>query len=80
VRAAEAIERAEIERLARVKIEQQLAPRVLSAEQADAIRAAAQQRAGVTIDILQVLESHEVYTFRDQLARALDAGGWKPRA
>ncbi len=79
LRAAQAIERAEAERLARVKIEERLAPRSISSEQSKAIQEALQRHSNVSVDVMQYGETPEVHSFAHQLFVPLEQAGWKPR-
>lgn len=75
-RAAEANQKAEEERLARVKIEQRLAPRQLLQEDALKISKALDSYS-TTIFILAFGDSPEIVRFAHQLAAALKEGGCK---
>lgn len=78
VRAAEANQKAEEERLARVKIEERLAPRSLTAQQIIGLSERLKPYAGVSIDILQIGESPEITHFRSLIERPLRTAGLRP--
>lgn len=74
-RAAEANKIAEGERLARVKIEEKLAPRSITPEQISGLSKRLKPYAGISIDILQVGESPEITHFRSLIEMPLRAAG-----
>jgi len=74
-RASEANKIAEGERLARVKIEEKLAPRTISSEQITGLTKRLKQYAGISIDILQIGESPEITHFRSLIEMPLRAAG-----
>lgn len=74
-RAAEANKIAEGERLARVKIEERLAPRSITPTQISGLAKRLKPYAGMSIDILQIGESPEITHFRSLIETPLrDAG------
>jgi hypothetical protein len=75
-RAAEANKIAEGERLARIKIEAELAPRSISTEQMSGLTSRLKQYAGISIDILQIGESPEITHFRSLIETPLRAAGF----
>lgn len=77
-RAAEANKIAEGERLARVKIEERLAPRSITPEQIAGLSKRLKPYAGITIDILQIGESPEITHFRSLIETSLRAAGLNP--
>ena len=77
-RAAEANKTAEGERLARVKIEEKLAPRSISMPQIVSLSWKLKPYAGTPVDILQIGESPEITHFRTLLAMPLRAAGLLP--
>lgn len=79
LRAAEAIQKAEEEHLARVKIEERLAPRTLLDEQLESIFAAISPYQDVSIDALQFGETPEIATFLALLVTPMQRAGWSPR-
>lgn len=76
-KAAEANEKAEQERLARVRIEEKLAPRSLSQSQALALRDKLKPFAGTSIAVDKLLDSADVGPLTDQVLAALTAAGWR---
>ena len=74
-RAAEVNKTAEGERLARVKIEEKLAPRSISMPQIVSLSWRLKPYAGTPVDILQIGESPEITHFRTLLAMPLHAAG-----
>lgn len=74
-RAAEADEKAERERLARVKIEEKLTPRSITKEQIAGLAKRLKPLAGVSIDILQLGETPEITNFRSLIEVPLRAAG-----
>jgi hypothetical protein len=74
-RAAEANKIAEGERLARVKIEERLAPRSITQKQIDGLSKRLKPYSGISIDILQIGESPEITNFRSLLENPLRAAG-----
>ena len=77
-RAADANQKAEEERLARVKIEEKLAPRSIAPRQIVALSEKLKPYVGMTIDILQIGESPEITHFRSLIEKTLRAAGWHP--
>jgi hypothetical protein len=77
-RAAEANKIAEGERLARVKIEEKLAPRSITREQIVGLSKRLKPYAGISIDILQIGESPEITHFRSLIEIPLRAAGLRP--
>lgn len=77
-RAAEANRIAEGERLARVKIEEKLAPRSITPEQIAGLSRRLKPYAGIAIDILQIGESPEITHFRSLIEIPLRAAGLHP--
>ena len=77
-RAAEANRIAEGERLARVKIEEKLAPRSITPEQIAGLSERLKPYAGIAIDILQIGESPEITHFRSLIEIPLRAAGLHP--
>jgi hypothetical protein len=77
-RAAEANKTAEGERLARVKIEEKLAPRSITPEQIAGLSRRLKPYAGIPIDILQIGESPEITHFRSLIEMPLRAAGLRP--
>jgi len=75
VRAAEANEKAEKERLARVKIEEKLAPRSLTPDQIAGLSKKLKPYAGISIDILQLGETPEITNFRSLIESPLRMAG-----
>ena len=78
MRAAEANQIAEGERLARVKIEERLAPRSLTARQIASLAERLKPYAGISIDILQIGESPEITHFRSLIETPLRKAGLRP--
>ena len=76
-RAAEANLRAEEERLARLKIEERLAPRSLTRAQQATLTGRLKPFPGTAINVLQIGESPEITNFRSQLVSAIRAAGWR---
>ncbi len=74
-RAAEANKIAEGERLARVKIEEKLAPRSITREQIAGLSERLKPYAGISIDILQIGESPEITHFRSLIEIPLRTAG-----
>lgn len=74
-RAAEANKIAEGERLARVKIEEKLAPRSITQKQIDGLSKRLKPYSGIAIDILQIGESPEITNFRSLIENPLRAAG-----
>lgn len=74
-RAAEANRIAEGERLARVKIEEKLAPRSITQKQIDGLSKRLKPYFGISIDILQIGESPEITHFRSLIENPLRAAG-----
>jgi hypothetical protein len=75
-RAAEANQKAEEERLARVKIEERLAPRTLTAADVAALERSVAPFAGTEIS-LQVANGDEPTKLANSIIRALEAAHWK---
>ena len=76
--AAEANKVAEQERLARIKIEQQLAPRSLSQAQIEGISAAISTFGPIPIDVFVVDSSPEAADLSNKIDVGLLSAGWKP--
>lgn len=76
-RAAEANKIAEGERLARLKIEERLAPRSIAATQASALSNRLKAYAGTSIDILRFGDTPEIATFHRSIEKLLITAGWK---
>lgn len=77
-RAAEANKIAEGERLARVKIEEKLAPRSITPEQIAGLSKRLKPYAGISVDILQIGESPEITHFRSLIEMSLRDAGLHP--
>lgn len=75
-RAAEANRSAEQEKLARLKIEERLAPRLLSKEQSDKLTAAIGKFPGQKIEIMEYSLSREASSLSKQIQAALGAAKW----
>jgi hypothetical protein len=69
----------EVERQARLKIEERLAPRTLSETDAKKLLAVAAQFAGQRFDVLRYSGAGEANALSFQIADVLDAAGWKRR-
>jgi hypothetical protein len=76
-RAAEANKIAEEERLARIKIEERLAPRNLSDEQRDTVSKKISKYPNVLIDILQLGDSGELQHMRLLLSATFKQANWR---
>ena len=76
-RAAEANEKAERERLARIRLEEDLAWRRLSKEQEHLIASQVTKFSGQIVSFWYGQGDKEAETFAWELARALNAAGWK---
>jgi hypothetical protein len=76
LRAAEANRIAEGERLARVRIEERLAPRSLTQAQIAGLTNRLKPYSGTPVDILQFGESPEITNFRALIEQPLRAAGW----
>jgi hypothetical protein len=79
-RAAEADEKAEGERLARVKIEEKLAPRSFASEQSTLLIARLIVHSGRSADILMAGETPEISGITGILTGILKSAGWKTDA
>jgi hypothetical protein len=75
-RAAEANRLAEQEKLARLKIEERLAPRSLNKEQSDKLTAAVRKFTGQKIEIAEYGLSREASSLSKQIQAALAAAKW----
>lgn len=73
--AEEAKEKAEAERLARVKIEEKLAPRSITSGQIVGLSNKLKPYAGISIDILQFGDTPEITNFRSLLEKPLRTAG-----
>ena len=76
-KAAEANEKAETERLARVKIEQRLADRVLTDEQLTSIANKIKEFAGQEYDVTPYWDLKESFAIANRISIGLERGGWK---
>jgi hypothetical protein len=75
-RAAEANQKAETEHLARVRIEQQIAARVLTSIQSDRIAEDIKQFAGQSLTVLRTANDDEIWEYSRQIAAVLRRAGW----
>jgi len=75
-RAAEANQKAEEERLARLKIEEKLAPRHMTADQQQAIAGKLKAFAGQKLNVFVYASDQEVVRFANSLIPALQSAGW----
>jgi hypothetical protein len=76
-RAAEANRTAEGEKLARLKIEERLAPRQLTSEQAQQLQTKLRQYGGQSVEISYLIGDVESQVYADEIAHALGQAGWK---
>jgi hypothetical protein len=76
-RAQEAEEKAEKERLERIRLEENLAWRRLSKEDQQVIASQVAKSAGIFVSLWYGQGDKEAETFAWELGSALDAGGWK---
>jgi hypothetical protein len=75
-RAAEANEKAEEERLARVKIEEKLAPRFLNQAQIDVLNVKLKQYAGTSISIITFPGTPDIVPLSNQIVSLLHNATW----
>ena len=76
---AQANQKAEEDRLARMKIEQRLAPRSLDEKQKDAIRTMVAPFSGTSLDVIACGDTREIGNLIASITGVLQAAGWKVR-